>query len=76
MPGPGRIVVPPLTRDALLNPRGFVVDNLKLEELLVVEIRDDDSEGGLDGMDASIFPYSFDSRRQVGRVKKRFSRLY
>ena len=56
MPGPGRIVVPPLTRDALLNPRGFVVGNLKLEELLVVEIRDDDSEGGLDGMDASIFP--------------------
>lgn len=46
VPGPGRIVVPPLARDALLRPRGFVVG--KLEEL--VEIRDDDSEGGLCAM--------------------------
>lgn len=46
VPGPGRMVVPPLAREALLNPRGFVVG--KLEEL--VEIRDDDSEGGLGAM--------------------------
>ena len=28
VPGPGRIVVPPLAREALLNPRGFVAGKL------------------------------------------------
>ena len=48
-------MVPPLARDALLNPRGFVVGKLELR----VEIRDDDSEGGLGGINASNFLANF-----------------
>ena len=44
MPGPGQIVITPLTRDALLNPCGFIVG--KVDEL-EVETWDDDSEDGL-----------------------------
>ena len=44
VPGPGQIVITPLTRDALLNPCGFIVG--KVDEL-EVETWDDDSEDGL-----------------------------